>query len=54
MTAYRDEILRNLRTVRAEIDAACDRAGRHPSEVLLVAAAKSVPAEVVAWIVDLV
>ena len=52
MTAYRDEILRNLRTVRAEIDAACDRAGRHPSEVLLVAAAKSVPAEVVAWIVE--
>jgi len=52
MTAHLDEMLRNLQAVRAEIGAACDRAGRHPSEVLLVAAAKSVPAEAVAWVVE--
>ncbi|MDP9298855.1 MAG: YggS family pyridoxal phosphate-dependent enzyme [Actinomycetota bacterium] len=52
MTAPRDEILRNLRTIRSEIETACDRAGRRSSEVLLVAAAKAVPTEAVAWVVE--
>ena len=52
MTAPRDEILGNLRTIRSEIETACDRAGRRSSEVLLVAAAKAVPTEAVAWVVE--
>lgn len=46
----RDEVQHNLRTIRARIAAACARADRDPSGVTLVAAGKTVPAEVLAWV----
>ncbi|HSH34253.1 MAG TPA: YggS family pyridoxal phosphate enzyme, partial [Actinomycetota bacterium] len=49
MPLDRDHVLANLATIRSGIEAACDRAGRDPAEVLLVAAAKRVPAEAVRW-----
>jgi pyridoxal phosphate enzyme (YggS family) len=42
----------NLMAVRAGIERAAVRAGRDPADVTLVAVAKTVPAEVVRWIVD--
>ena len=44
--------LANLATIRSGIEAACDRAGRDPADVLLVAAAKRVPAEAVRWVAE--
>ena len=41
MPLDRDHVLANLATIRSGIEAACDRAGRDPAEVLLVAAAKT-------------
>ena len=52
MHGSRDEISANLEAIRRGIAAACDRAGRDPTDVQLVAAAKSVPAEVVGWVVE--
>ena len=52
MPLDRDHVLANLATIRSGIAAACDRAGRDPAEVLLVAAAKRVSAEAVRWVAD--
>jgi pyridoxal phosphate enzyme (YggS family) len=45
------DIARRIETVRARIDAACQRASRDPSEVTLVAVSKTHPASVIreAW-----
>ena len=48
----RDEVLANLAEIRERLARACARAGRDPREVRIVAAAKTVPADVVAWVVD--
>ncbi|HZD17840.1 MAG TPA: YggS family pyridoxal phosphate-dependent enzyme [Actinomycetota bacterium] len=45
----RDEVLANLTKIRERIGASCERAGRDPSSVRLVAAGKTVPAEVLGW-----
>jgi PLP dependent protein len=50
MPLDRDHVLANLVTIRSGIEAACDRSGRDPADVLLVAAAKRVPAEAVRWV----
>lgn len=52
MHGTRDEILENLATIRTRIARGADRAGRNPSDVLVVAAAKTVPLEAVRWVVD--
>jgi len=52
MHGTREEIRTNLVAIRARIAAAASRAGRDPSEVLLVGAAKTVPVETVRWAVD--
>ena len=52
MAVSRDELLRNLDGVRAGIDQACARVGRDRSEVALVAASKTVPAELIRWARD--
>ena len=52
MPLDRDHVLANLATIRSGIEAACDRAGRDPADVLLVAAAKRVPAEAVRWVAE--
>ncbi len=54
MTAPRSRqvVLENLGSIRAGIERACDRAGRVPSEVRLVAAAKTVEPEAIGWVRD--
>ncbi len=52
MTTSRDELLKDLNGVRAEIEGACIRVGRDPSEVTLVAASKTVPADLIRWARD--
>jgi PLP dependent protein len=52
MHGSREEISANLEEIRRGIVSACERSGRDPAEVVLVAAAKSVPAEVIGWVVD--
>jgi pyridoxal phosphate enzyme (YggS family) len=52
MTLSRDVVLANLGTIRAEMASAARRAARSPDSVRLVAAAKTVPAEAVAWVVE--
>jgi pyridoxal phosphate enzyme (YggS family) len=52
MHASRDEILANLDAIRRRIDRACDRSGRDPASVLVVAAAKTRPAEPIRWVVE--
>jgi pyridoxal phosphate enzyme (YggS family) len=52
MHGTRDEILENLASIRARIERAAQRSGRDPSEILVVAVAKTVPAEAVRWAVD--
>ena len=52
MRATKDEILTNLRAIRLEIGAAGERSGRDPAGVLLVAAAKTVPAELLSAAVE--
>jgi len=47
MVPSRDTLRSNLDAIRARIERACARAGRDPKDVLLVAASKSVAAEVV-------
>lgn len=51
MQADRDTIERNLVAVREAIERACERAGRDPAEVTLVAAAKTQPVEPIRWLV---
>jgi pyridoxal phosphate enzyme (YggS family) len=51
-TGTRDEVLANLAVIRHRLARACDRVGRDPTEVRIVAAAKTVAAEAVGWVVD--
>jgi PLP dependent protein len=44
-----DELRANLDRVRAAIEAACERSGRDPSDVRLVAITKELPVDVVRW-----
>ncbi len=48
----KDDVLRNLASLRAAIGDAAKRSGRDAGGVTVVAAAKTVPAPVVAWVVD--
>ncbi len=52
MSVSRRDVLANLDDIKAQIAAACDRSGRDPSEILIVAAAKTVRPEVIAWAAD--
>jgi pyridoxal phosphate enzyme (YggS family) len=52
MPASREELLRNLDEIRAGIGHACARVGREPSEVVLVAASKTVPVALIRWARD--
>jgi PLP dependent protein len=52
MHADRDEVLRNLEEIRERIAAAAARAGRDRDDVLLVAAAKTVPVEPIRWAIE--
>ncbi len=51
--ARADELGRRLDALRERIDTACDRAGRDPSSVSLLAVTKTVPAADVATLIDL-
>jgi hypothetical protein len=51
MHGTRDEVLANLAAIRRRIDAACERAGREPADVQIVAAAKRQPIESIRWAV---
>lgn len=53
MHGSRDEVAANIATIRSVIERACERSTRDPGEVLLVGAAKTLPAEVVRWAVEL-
>jgi pyridoxal phosphate enzyme (YggS family) len=48
----RDEVLANVETVRRAIGRACERSGRDPGGVRIVAAAKTVDPQAVAWVRD--
>jgi hypothetical protein len=48
----RDVLLANLAEIRSRIERACARAGRDPASVRLVAAAKTVEPEAIAWVRD--
>ena len=52
MNRDRDAVLVNLAEIRARIGRACERAGRDPASVRLVAAAKTVEPEAIAWVRD--
>jgi hypothetical protein len=52
MPASKDEIMANLAAVRTGVEHACDRAGRDPGTISLVAAAKTQAPEPVRWVVD--
>ena len=52
MPASRHEVTANVRTVREAIERAAERAGRDPETVELVAAAKTVPPEVIGRVID--
>ena len=45
----REQVVRNVATIRAGIAEACERVGRDPASVTIVAASKTVPAEVMRW-----
>jgi pyridoxal phosphate enzyme (YggS family) len=49
----RAEIIGNLRAVRARIAAACDRAGRDPADVVLVAVTKTFPPDDIRHLAEL-
>lgn len=49
MGRSREAVVEGVARVRRAIDAACERAGRDPSDVRLVAASKTVPAGAIAW-----
>lgn len=46
----REAVLRNLADIRSRIQRASDRAGRDPSGVRLVAAAKTIPSRAIRWV----
>ena len=48
----RDRVRSSVEEVRSRIAQACERSGRPPSSVRLLAAAKSVPVEVVGWALE--
>jgi hypothetical protein len=48
----RETVLANLTAVREALAEAAASCGRDPAEVTLVAAAKTVPAEAIGWVVD--
>jgi pyridoxal phosphate enzyme (YggS family) len=48
----RADVLANLATIRDRLARACDVAGRAPTEVRIVAAAKTVDAERIRWVVE--
>ena len=52
MHGSRDEVMHNLSAIRRTVERACDRASRDPASVLLVAAAKTQPAEPIRWVVE--
>jgi PLP dependent protein len=47
-----DQIVRNLQTVRGAVRDACERSGRDPADVTLVAASKGVPSDTVGLVVE--
>ena len=49
MTATRDELSANVAHVRRGIVSACERTGRDPGDVCLVAASKTVPLDLIRW-----
>ena len=51
-TGTRAEVLANLAAIRGGLRAACERSGREPDSARIVAAAKTVTAEAVGWIVE--
>jgi PLP dependent protein len=52
MTATRGSVTENVLAARAGIERACERSGRDPASVTLVAATKTVPIESVGWAHD--
>ncbi len=52
MHAGRDQILANLAEIRQGIERGAERAGRDPGDVLLVAAAKSIPLDPIRWVAE--
>ncbi len=48
----RDEILENLAAIQVGMRRGAARADRDPAEIMLVAAAKTVPAEAIGWVVE--
>ena len=50
-TGSRQDVLANLDAIRGRLRAACERVGREPDSVRIVAAAKTVGAEAVRWVV---
>ncbi len=52
MHGSRDEVMHNLSAIRRTVERACERASRDPASVLLVAAAKTQPAEPIRWVVE--
>jgi pyridoxal phosphate enzyme (YggS family) len=51
-TGTREEVLANLALIRERVRAACERAGREPDAVRIVAAAKTIAADAVGWVVE--
>ena len=51
-TCTRAEVLANLAAIRGGLARACHRAGRDPGGVRIVAAAKTITADAVRWVVD--
>ncbi len=52
MVHSRELVVQNLARVRAAIGQACERGGRDPQEVRLVAASKTVPPAAIRWAVE--
>jgi pyridoxal phosphate enzyme (YggS family) len=52
MAGSQDQILANVDAIRRRIERSCQRVARDPAGVTLVAAAKTVPPEVIQWVVD--
>jgi pyridoxal phosphate enzyme (YggS family) len=52
MERSRDLVLENLARLRERIRAACERVGRNPAEVRIVAAGKTVEPEALRWVVE--
>src|SRR5439155_13837085 len=52
MSASRAEVTANVRAIQEAIRGAAERAGRDPATIELVAAAKTVPPEPIAWVAE--